>query len=717
MISFSAFLTLGRLVPEHILTHKLSQYFDAAIEQESSVTSGGDTTLAASMNSGMRRGIGLPSGQKPTSQMSSTLASMPSSNTSSSAAFPPPNIRKPPSLSTLAMPSFNGMRPASHNLISALRSLITKLPKENRDLLRTVVELIRATAKESKLTKMPLSNLLMVFLPSLSVSAQLLRVLCEEEKIWDGLVDGELEKSEEVLDLRRDTVVLDIKRDEKEEKGATKEEERQGEDEDEDEEIDAQRRWTVVHRPEIPTVYLDSRSQASSASVASSALVSSSRDASTTESSVLHDDIFSSDKHSVRGEEEGDAGMLSSSVESVLTPLTSSAQSSMMHLGLDALDTVKDLSGNGAGPRIHVVEPVPAGVETGLMSRADAVEKEDSQPRRPVISNPLPYVSSPTPSTDKNLPQTPLSPKRRSIPGLSFPSLSAFGHRVSHGSSGSEPVSPADSSCSDRAGRNQTVGGLRTKKPSLKLLFAKKSAGSLNGSKEIVVVNTPGSAPGSAGSQVFALQQQQHSRVASLALASGGEGSGSSDSSVSTPISAVTAPGTVVGSVWGGSAGGPGSSVLELPPVLDTPIEEGPSLRLELGLDVSPPSTAGRSSPGQQQQQQQKQRQEDVKGKERVKTMVGKTPIADWYGAASSVVDLHMPGTHRDLVEDDDEDEDEGENVEVRRRTVMGRNKPPSFSSQMSMNHLGLDDDELGGDVDWTKSVLMDLELGFEGKA
>lgn len=106
------------------------------------------------------------------------------------AAPPPPRVthlplRKPPSLSTLAMPSFAGARAVSQKLVIALGMLVAQLPRENRELLLTVVELIRATAARSTQTKMPLGNLLLVFCPSLNMSPSLLRVLCEVEDIWN----------------------------------------------------------------------------------------------------------------------------------------------------------------------------------------------------------------------------------------------------------------------------------------------------------------------------------------------------------------------------------------------------------------------------------------------------------------------------------------------------------------------------------------------------
>jgi len=112
-----------------------------------------------------------------------------------------PAMRKPPSLSTLAMPNFSGMRPPSESFINALKSLIAVLPQENRDLLRTATDLINATAKRSKETKMPLSNLLLVFCPSLNMNPPLLRALCEAEGIWDAPMDASEDSN--VTNLKR----------------------------------------------------------------------------------------------------------------------------------------------------------------------------------------------------------------------------------------------------------------------------------------------------------------------------------------------------------------------------------------------------------------------------------------------------------------------------------------------------------------------------------
>jgi hypothetical protein len=148
---------------------------------------------------------------------------------------------------------------------------------------------------------------------------------------------------------------------------------------------------------------------------------------------------------------------------------------------------------------------------------------------------------------------------------------------------------------------------------------------------------------------------------------------------------------------------------------------------MELGLDVSPPGTAGLDDG----QHQKKEMGGGVKGKERaerVKTMVGKTPIADRFGS-TSVLDLRIPqqewsnsdggdddddsGGSGSGEEDDDDDDDEGDDdgVKTRRRTILGRGRAASFSSQSSsINHLGLLDDSR--DEDWTRSVLLDLDIG-----
>ena len=100
------------------------------------------------------------------------------------------SLRKPPSLSTLALPNFSGMRPPSQDLLNAFASLLARLPQENRDLLHTVIDLINFVAQR-KAIRMPLSNLTVVLCPTLNMSPPILRVLCEAESIWKGLAEGQ----------------------------------------------------------------------------------------------------------------------------------------------------------------------------------------------------------------------------------------------------------------------------------------------------------------------------------------------------------------------------------------------------------------------------------------------------------------------------------------------------------------------------------------------
>ncbi|RXW25019.1 hypothetical protein EST38_g782 [Candolleomyces aberdarensis] len=179
----SVFKAYLRELPEPLLTSGLQRQFEAALTQE----------LATYPHQ--------PSTTKITTRPTPGLPNSPKGNFNA-------GLRKPPSLSTLAMPSFQGMPAASGQLVQALKSLVARLPQENRDLARTVVDLIRATATASKETKMPLSNLLLVFCPSLNMSPPLLKALCENDGIWDPLP-----QEDEVIDIRRETIYLDISAD------------------------------------------------------------------------------------------------------------------------------------------------------------------------------------------------------------------------------------------------------------------------------------------------------------------------------------------------------------------------------------------------------------------------------------------------------------------------------------------------------------------------
>ncbi|KAH7108085.1 hypothetical protein BKA62DRAFT_680995 [Auriculariales sp. MPI-PUGE-AT-0066] len=144
--TFKAFL---RELPEPILTRQLGVKFDEVIASS--------PAAQAKQN---HEFYGLPSGPAGTRVV--------------------PQMRKPPSLSDL------GAATASPELLHRLSVLIARLPRENRDLLFTLIELLKTTAANVQSTKMPMANLLLLFCPSLQVSPSVLRLLCEAKGVWDG---------------------------------------------------------------------------------------------------------------------------------------------------------------------------------------------------------------------------------------------------------------------------------------------------------------------------------------------------------------------------------------------------------------------------------------------------------------------------------------------------------------------------------------------------
>ena len=114
------------------------------------------------------------------------------------------SLRKAPSLSTLALPNFSGMRPPSQPLLNTFASLLARLPRENRDLLRTVIDVISFVVQRKEI-RMPLSNLTLVLCPTLNMSPPIFRVLCEAEGIWNGPPADWVDDSAN-LDMIGDTV-------------------------------------------------------------------------------------------------------------------------------------------------------------------------------------------------------------------------------------------------------------------------------------------------------------------------------------------------------------------------------------------------------------------------------------------------------------------------------------------------------------------------------
>jgi hypothetical protein len=517
------------LVPESILTRTLSPSFDAAIKKEVSTNL---NSLEANRSSGTMGKAGLPQGPK------SGFA-----------------VRKPPSLTTLSMPTFSGIPPPSKSLVAEIKSLVSKLPQENYDLLRTVVDLVKATGKESTKTKMPLSNLMLVFCPSLNMAPPLLKVFCEAEDIW---AEGKDSPPPPPLPMK------DVQFFKREEADVTDSSEEMEGDEEEDqvegkslisserasldttdnpssgyhasaeeevslfEEGQITRRRHLperkTERSEIPTIYLDTMSHYSSSSGSSlrEPLEPSGHHHHRMDSKDIDDD----------DESISPASGLVPPVLSPSTPLCSSSAESVAHPTSESSVSLSQFQegGGGIGP-VEIVDP-------------------DSIPMTPTKKT---NIGQPSPTNDDNVqfPQvpstTPIRQKRMSIPLLSLPDFSSsfIGDADRPREDDSSPTIP-----------NSGVQMLnkRSKRPSLRLLFSKgkKSGSSLNSLADRSLISNP---------------IQQRSPACD---------SGASDSSVSTPLSAVTA------------ASGT-SSLSQLPPVLDTPIDGSP---LSLDLGFAAPDTA-----------------------------------------------------------------------------------------------------------------------------
>ncbi|KAF8271251.1 hypothetical protein EI94DRAFT_1797234 [Lactarius quietus] len=174
----SVFKTYLRELPEPILTHALNPYFEAAMLTETNARKSIEEQGAPVRKLG-GRGPSLPSGPRDGP------------------------LRKAPSLSTLALPNFSGMRPPSQPLLNTFASLLARLPQENRDLLRTIIDVINFVVQRKEI-RMPLSNLTLVLCPTLNMNPPIFRVLCEAEGIWNGPPDDWVDDSTD-LDMNGDT--------------------------------------------------------------------------------------------------------------------------------------------------------------------------------------------------------------------------------------------------------------------------------------------------------------------------------------------------------------------------------------------------------------------------------------------------------------------------------------------------------------------------------
>ncbi|KAF8876695.1 hypothetical protein CPB84DRAFT_384457 [Gymnopilus junonius] len=472
------------------------------------------------MGAGPSRPIvgGLPSGPKSGFNNANAHAANGSMSISN-----PMGLRKPPSLSTLAMPSFS-VPPPSQTLTATIRKLVAQLPRENRDLARTVVELIQATSKEVKETKMPLSNLLVVFTPSLNMSPSLLRVLCEAEGVW---VD-----EERVIDIRRRTVIIGpspdavvpaTAEDAEEKKEKTYEvdvEEEEGSvisgsgrasldttdnslsseyhasveddtssslsmpvpvklEEQQGEEVSRLRHGVDYERTDVPTVYMSTKSHCSTASSISSRDEDEEAELEQVPTATPQVNSFANrdrdrdcphHQHHQRYMADDALSMLSMSSSPPVPVLlsssvesvvtpTSSVNSSLAELINEDQRQKKETDGAVGPPKIAETTPL----ELRPQGMAGTVLFPSQQSQQSMKPTQLPFASASS---------TSLAAKRRSIPTLSMPSLSplAVAYAPSPSSASSSAPTPSSASASHRSFGEKEKDAerktLRAKKPS-----------------------------------------------------------------------------------------------------------------------------------------------------------------------------------------------------------------------------------------------------------
>ena len=530
------------------------------------------------------------------------------------------------------MPSFNGMRPPSKLLLKTLQSLLSQLPEENRDLIRTVAELIRATAKESKDTKMPLSNLLLVFCPSLSMSPPLLKVLCEAEGIWGEIVIDI--KPETVFDIRAPSPV-----DQEDEEVYE-----DAKDGTEEEEFNAGRRSEDV--PES-IAYQGSMEESEECSTDGSSLVSQPPDNAYRAASWKDDGssfIATAEDQDTSSHEYrlNSPPLLTSSAESLKTP------ESAGHVLFPCLPAKDECYGTESA------YPIQQPMISSLVADSTPVAAFLDGPRRPVISHPIPIADvefpASAPVVQPTLPLPPPPPpqveKRRSIPLLSLPSF---------------PASPLLWNHELAASQGSHSPKQTKRKPSLHILFSKKSSSSLSSPK---VLPPPGSRPVISGPY---LQDKGTS----------------SDSSMSTPISAVTAFQSSSSSV--------------LPPQLEMAIKNSP-LKMGHGID-SPP--AAKLEDGEETKR-------GVPLSITTLSSAASASVSSLTSGYTPIVELYQHSRSSSPV-DSKEPHQPSPAVGHLRPSVM-RSKA-STSSVRSENHLGLLTEKDFAE-DWTRTVLLAADVG-----
>lgn len=457
----------------------------------------------------------------------------------------------------------------------------------------------------------------------------LLKSLCEAEGIW-----SEIEEMD-VIDIKRQSVVLDIRPPETDaetdvdvegegeellEEGVEDEQEADEPamaEEDQEGVIVRSRPRARAKRALARAMYLDdSEGGSADDSSLSQILAPTAASSKTPETTDDASSMIASDLGCLRP--DAPSPLLSSSAESLATPRSNSS----------GVPSFTDLP----------IENDPYAKPSRSMPLVIADDSDSTSPslrRRPLISGPIQFP------TTGSTPSTPLLAAKRSIPVLSLPNFPLMND--SPGSTNSAPASPFK----------------RLKRPSLHLLFSKRSASALTGSSGGTYPNISGPFP----------YLQPSSKAAS-------------DSSVSTPASAVTAP----------------QSASELPPVLDTPIESS-SLHLGLGLDGDSPE------PDRLMHEKRRDTAETVK-QPVINVDVApraQTPISDWYRSPAQSKSTHS------LILD-------GLAPHLRPEPTRKSSKT-SIASTASSNHLGLLDRDEEAEEDWTQSVLLAADVDWRMQA
>ena len=173
----------GCLVPDPILTRDVAPAFEAALEKakaSGAMNPPPVPTVFQGPGIGPRVGaplgprLGLPSGPR---QNSMALSRFFNNDVHIVPGSQPVEVTAPTSTTPVKPPN---------SLLREFNDLVQKLPRENHDLLQTIVELLARAAVHAKTTKMPLSNLLLVFCPSVGINPSVFKLMVENhEPIFD----------------------------------------------------------------------------------------------------------------------------------------------------------------------------------------------------------------------------------------------------------------------------------------------------------------------------------------------------------------------------------------------------------------------------------------------------------------------------------------------------------------------------------------------------